>query len=324
MFNVKTIIGIALLALGCSTTLLAQNEVTYQANLIKKIYSMGTASVNGTYYPVGNAISRLCSNKLKSLVTIAEPTAGSMANVEYLRKKKINLALMQSDVAWMAYHGSFTYSGNAFKELRVMASLYSEKVQIVVRADSGIKTLSDLAGKKIAVGEKDSGSAAGAIQILEAAGLKQDAYELIYERFTNSTESLLDGYIDALYYVGGVPADGLSRLAAKTPIRLLEIPAEVSKALMEKFPYYSSEFIEAKSYNGQSDRVNSIGFKALLTCSEDTPTEEIISILSVIYSNPTIVNEQNETLVKLDREEALKGIDLEMLHKGASNFFSLR
>ncbi|MBP5469489.1 MAG: TAXI family TRAP transporter solute-binding subunit, partial [Candidatus Riflebacteria bacterium] len=233
----------------CSSLTLYAQEEKYQIGLIKKIYSMGTASVNGTYYPLGNAISRLIGKKLKNMVVIAEPTPGSMANVEYLRKKRIDLALMQSDVAWIAHEGTF-------KDLRVLASLYSEKIQIVVRADSKIFELKDLKGKKIAIGEKESGSAAGATDILNNAGLKNGSdYEIIYERFTKSTDSLCDGYVDAIYYVGAVPPDGLIRLSNRVPIRLIEIPPEIVHKLTTMYPYYSAEKIGAEAYKGQTREI---------------------------------------------------------------------
>lgn len=305
----------------CSSLLYAEEE-KYEAKLIKKIYSFGTASINGTYYPFGNAISRLFSRNLKKLVTVAEPTAGSVANVNFLRKKQIELALIQSDVVWMAYQGTVIFNGNPFKELRVLASLYSEKVQIVVRADSGINSLDDLRGKKISVGERDSGSAAGAIQILEAAGLKNNEdYNLVYERFTKATELLLDGYIDAVYYVGGVPADGLARLSEKIPIKLLEIPEIVINKLITAYPYYSKESISNYSYRGHTKTINTLGFKALLVGTTRLPSEEVINILTVIYSNPKILSEHDEVLVELNKNDAIKGVDAAMLHDGAAAFF---
>ena len=305
----------------CSSLLYAEEE-KYEAKLIKKIYSFGTASINGTYYPFGNAISRLFSRNLKKLVTVAEPTAGSVANVNFLRNKQIELALIQSDVVWMAYQGTVIFNGNPFKELRVLASLYSEKVQIVVRGDSGINCLDDLRGKKISVGERDSGSAAGAIQILEAAGLKNNEdYNLVYERFTKATELLLDGYIDAVYYVGAVPADGLARLSEKIPIKLLEIPEVVINKLTTAYPYYSTESIAQNSYLGHTKTINTLGFKALLVGTTRLPSEEVINILTVIYSNPKILSDHDKVLVELNKNDAIKGVDAAMLHDGAAAFF---
>jgi TRAP transporter TAXI family solute receptor len=127
---------------------LAENA-NYKLNLIKRFYSIGTATINGTYYPVGNSIARTLSKNLKNLVFIAEPTEGSVANVEYLRKNQIDLALMQSDIAWQAARGVGTFVDNSFKELRVLSSLYSEVVQIVVKSNSSIKTIADLKGCKM-------------------------------------------------------------------------------------------------------------------------------------------------------------------------------
>ena len=300
----------------CSSLTLYAQEEKYQIGLIKKIYSMGTASVNGTYYPLGNAISRLLGKKLKNMVVIAEPTPGSIANVEYLRKKRIDLALMQSDVAWIAHQGTF-------KDLKVLASLYSEKIQIVVRADSKIYKLEDLKGKKIAVGDRESGSAAGAIQILETAGLKNETdYEIVYERFTKSTASLFDGYVDAIYYVGAVPADGLIRLSNRVPIRLIEIPPEITHKLTTAYPYFCNEKIGAEAYKGQTKEINTLGYKALLTCTSKLSAEEAFAMLDVIYSNPRILSDQNEVLIEVNPREALIGVDTMMLHEGAAKYLA--
>ncbi len=296
----------------------------YQVRLIKKFYSMGTASINGTYYPVGNSISRLFSSKLKGLVTIAEPTAGSLANIEYLRRGQIDLALIQSDVAWMAFTGSHGFASNRFRELRILASLYSEVIQIVVRADSGIKTISDLKGKRIAVGERDSGSAASVMLVLGAAGLKPEDYTFVYERFTRATESLSDGYVDAVYYAGAVPADGISRLAAKTPVRLVSVPADVCNKIIRELPYFSAENIAARSYSGQEQTVQSVGFRALLAATENLNTTEVVSMLAAIYDNPGQISDQNDILVRPVVEEGCKGFEEEMLHDGARRFFEMR
>ena len=308
----------------CCLTSAAYAAGDYQVRLIKKFYSMGTATINGTYYPVGNSIARLFSSKMKNLVTIAEPTAGSLANIEYLRRGQIDLALVQSDVAWMAFNGAHSFTGNRFTELRILASLYSEVIQIIVRADSAIKTIEDLKGKRIAVGEKDSGSAASVMQVLGAAGLKSEDYTFVYERFTRATESLNDGYVDAVYYAGAVPADGISRLAGKTPLRLVDVSFAVREKLVSEYPYFSAETIPEKSYQGQETQVQTVGFRALLVGTENLPRDEVLSMLQVIYDNPEMISDQNKTIIRPDIANGSSGVAEEMLHPGARRFFALR
>ncbi len=322
MQRVKILFLTLLIALMGSSLCLAGDN--YQVRLIKKFYSMGTASINGTYYPVGNSISRLFSSKIKGLETIAEPTAGSLANIEYLRRGQIDLALVQSDVAWMAYTGLHEYAGNRFRELRVLASLYSEVIQIVVKADSDIHTINDLRGRRISVGERDSGSAASVMLVLGAAGLKPEDYTFVYERFTRATESLHDGYVDAVYYAGAVPADGITRLAAKTPLRLVSVPADVRDKILREFPYFSAETIAAGSYAGQQQAVQSVGFRALLAATENLNPTEVVAMLAAIFDNPGQISDQNNILVKPSIEEGCKGFAEEMLHDGARRFFDMR
>ena len=294
----------------------------YNLSLIKRFYSIGTATINGTYYPVGNSIARMLTQNLKKQVFLAEPTNGSLANVEYLRKGQIDLALMQSDVAWQAAHGAGPFSGNPLKELRILASLYSEVIQIVVRKNSPVKSIVDLKGCRISVGSKESGSAANAVQVMAAAGLQPEDYELVYERFTRATESLRDGYVDAVYYTGGIPADGITRLATKTEIKLVEIPENIQQNLVKQYPYFSPEQIPEASYNGQTARINTIGLRALLVASDQLSENEAKKILEVIYRNSSMIAAQNMTSVYFRKEDALKGFAEEMIHSGAKAFFT--
>jgi hypothetical protein len=294
----------------------------HQLELIKRFYSIGTASINGTYYPVGNSIARILSKEISEIVVIAEPTAGSVANIDYLRSGQIDIALIQSDVTWQAFKGNGIYTANRFPELRVLASLYSEVLQIAVKKSSGINSLMELKDKKISVGSKESGSAVNVIQVMAAAGLKEDDYTLIYERFTKATESLKDGYVDAIYYAGGIPADGLARLATRTDIKFIEIPANVQKLLVDEYPFFSSESIPAGSYNGQIKNIPTIGLRALLVTTDRLSDNDAEKFVEVIFKNSLEIAAQNTFSTLFRFEDSLKGVEPDMLHPGANRFLT--
>ncbi len=294
----------------------------YRLNLVKRFYSLGTASINGTYYPLGTSITRLLNSKLDNFVSIAEPTKGSVANIDYLRGNQIDMALVQSDVAFQAFNGENNFAGRPFKRLRVMASLYSEVIQIVTRADSGIQSIEDLKGKKIAIGNKGSGSAVSAEFIFAAAGIGSGDYYPIYERFTKATESLKDGYLDAVFYIGGVPADGLSRLASKSEIRLVTIPEFIQDRLLKVYPFFTKEIIPSASYVRQSVEVPTMGLRALLITSESLDAQLAEQILELIFDKNGINFIRKDTGISLYLDNSLKGIKPEMLHRGAQKFYS--
>ncbi len=299
-------------------------QTDYRLSLIKKFYAMGTATINGTYYPVGNSISRIFSKQINGIGVLAEPTAGSMANIEFLRRNLVDLALVQSDVAWQAFSGQGFFSQSRYRELKVLASLYSELMQIVVKNDSDIKTIHDLKGKRIAVGDRESGSAASVMLILEAAGLGSEDYTLVYERFTRATESLADGYVDVLYYTGGVPADGLVRLASRHELRFIAVPDNVRHNLTSKYPYFTSEIIPRGAYHGQNREIMTIGLRALLVCSDGIPEVETHKMLQVLFDNINNIIDQKQQSIRLRLEDALKGVETEMLHPGARKFYEAR
>ncbi|MGM0600676.1 MAG: TAXI family TRAP transporter solute-binding subunit [Candidatus Rifleibacteriota bacterium] len=316
-FSIKAMI----LILFCSGTL-ALSAADYKLDLIKRFYSIGTATINGTYYPVGNSIARTLSSQIDNIVVVAEPTAGSVANLNYLQNKQIDFCLVQSDTAWQAYKGSGIFKNKKFRELKILASLYSEVVQIVVKKNSQIKTIEDLKGCKISVGSKESGSAANAVEVLTSAGLNSDDYELVYERFTRSTESLRDGYIDAVYYTGGLPADGILRLAEKVDLRLVNIPPKICKRLVQQYPYFSQEEIPAGIYEGQANQISTIGLRALFATTDQISTKFAGKILSIIYQNSSEIAAQNKGNLIFRKKQAFKGTISEMLHPGAIKYFA--
>ena len=317
--NMKKLILSVILVFFAYSSASAQE---YKLSLIKRFFSMGTASINGTYYPFGSAITKLFNAKLENAVSIAEPTKGSVANVEFLRGKQIELALIQSDVAFQALHGVNQFSNRSFKDLKIMASLYSEVIQIVARKDSGINTIHDLKGKKIAVGNEGSGSAVSSDIIFNSIGFTKADYIPVYHRFTKATEQLKDGYIDALFYTGGVPADGITRLASKVDITLVQIPAEIRDQMVEDYPYLTKEDIAAKSYVHQDQKVSTIGLRALLCASKEVSPEYVEKMLELLFDNLDYLASLHPVASLIKLKDSTKGIYQESLHDGAKKFFN--
>jgi uncharacterized protein len=134
--------------------------------------SLGTGETNGIYYPLGDVICGIVNQNLREsgVRCSRETTPGSVYNVEALRDHELEFALVQSDVAYNAYHGTGVYSEAPFPALRSVLALHLELVTIVARG--GIHELSDLAGKRIVAGRAGSGSRATWEAIVKALGWK--------------------------------------------------------------------------------------------------------------------------------------------------------
>lgn len=142
---------------------------------------------------------------------IVKNTAGSQANLRLLNDGFIDMAIVQSDMLSEAVNGTDDFKGSPVSDVRAVAALYMEDFQIVVRADSDIESIADLAEKRISLGEDGSGVAKNAEYILNSAGISMNMVNTCYMNYQQSAEALKDGEIDAFFAVLGAPADVISQ-----------------------------------------------------------------------------------------------------------------
>jgi len=129
----------------------------------------------------------------------------------------------------------------------VVCALYMEQVQIVT-TDPSIQSVADLAGKKVSIGASGSGVYFNAIDCLDVYGLTEDDVDPIYQGFSDSSESLKDGKIDAAFIVAGAPTTAITDLATAKPVYLVGFDEEHIKALIDMSPFYSAYTIPAGTY----------------------------------------------------------------------------
>ena len=106
-------------------------------------------------------------------------TRGGEENIRLLRDGKVSLALAQGDVALQAYEGTRQLRRRRAptRTLRAIGSLYPEPVHVLVRADGGITSMADLAGKRVAIGVQGSASRTTALRVLRAHGLARRGHQ---------------------------------------------------------------------------------------------------------------------------------------------------
>ena len=118
---------------------------------------------------IGDTFANLISSKSKKYNIEVKTTAGSAANLRLLSKDYIQMAVAQMDLINDAYNRTGIFENDKkYQGYRAVASLYTEACQIVVPADSDIQSMDDLEGKKVCIGEEESGTEQNALQILNA------------------------------------------------------------------------------------------------------------------------------------------------------------
>ena len=133
-----------------------------------KFINIATGGTSGTYFPLGGAVADILNKNIKGVNASVQSTGASVANINLLKQGKVDIAFVQNDIAYYAANGTEMFKGKQVAGLQGLATLYPETVQIVTLKKSGIKSVADFKGKRIAVGAAGSGTEANAPQIMEA------------------------------------------------------------------------------------------------------------------------------------------------------------
>lgn len=211
-----------------------------------KALTFGTGSESGTYYAFGGVLSSYVTNNTDLSVT-AVTSGGSKANIEDLTAGDTQLGFVQSDVMSYAYNGERLFDAPV-EGFSVVAALYMEQVQLVT-TNPDIKSVADLAGKTVSVGDMGSGVFFNAVDVLGAYDIDvESGISPVYQNFGDSAESLKDKKIDAAFIVAGAPTTAIVDLATSGPVYLVSLDDEHTNALLESSPYYSAYTIPAGTY----------------------------------------------------------------------------
>ena len=208
--------------------------------------TFGTGGESGPYYAFGGVLSSYATANTNVVVT-AVTSGGSQANIEDVAADNVQLGFVQSDVMSYAYNGErlFDHKVDSFS---VVAALYMEQVQIVT-TNPDIKSVADLAGKTVSIGDRGSGVWFNACDVLQAYGIDPDTgISPVYQGFGDSADSLKDGKIDAAFVVAGAPTNAIVDLATAKPVYLVSLDDSHTSDLLKSSPYYSAYTIKAGTY----------------------------------------------------------------------------
>ncbi len=288
------------------------------------IYTGGTS---GVYYPLGSAYANILNQYSAKEAGIkinakAVTSGASVSNAKAIGDGDAQAAIMQNDVAYYAYHGVVldAFKGKPVKKLRGIAALYPETIQFVVRADSNIKTLQDLKGKKVAVGAAGSGTAVAAQQILEAAGV-WDSVQKVYVKFSEAAQQLKLGQIDAAVIVSGAPTPAIEQIAVQTPVRVLPIGSDIYQKLKEKgYVFYVTQKLPKSTYKGMTADTPTLAVKSVLVVSADVPDNVVYAMTMLLFKHVETLRQVHAKAKYISFETALNGMSIP-LHPGAIKYY---
>jgi TRAP transporter TAXI family solute receptor len=288
----------------------------------KQYIRMGTAGSSGTVYPLCNQIAQVWNAKIPGVQASAQATAGAAQNLRLLADKEAEIGICYGGMQYYAFYGHEMYEGNPMKWLRGLFNLHPVIVHFVVRADSGVQTLSDLRGKKVAIGAIGSGLEIMTREILGVHGINtRDKKDLQaqYIGLGEAADQIKNGFIDGASITGGLPTSVIIDLATSTNIRLITIDDAMMSKVCERYPFYFPVTIPAGTYPRQTQSVQAVASAQWLVTRGDLGEDLIYNLTKTLFENLDMIHTTEiGRLTTLDKAVEGQAIPL---HPGAERYF---
>ncbi|SFX54370.1 TAXI family TRAP transporter solute-binding subunit [Marinospirillum alkaliphilum] len=245
--------------------------------------SIATGGTGGVYYPIGGGLGEMIGRHIRGYTGVAEVTGASVENMGLIHRQDSDLAIALADSVYQAYHGQGAFQGRQVRDVRALGSIYSNAVQLVTLADSGITSLQDLKGKRVSLGAPGSGTEVNARTLLESNGITLRDIRAQRLNFNETADALRDGDIDAGFWSVGPPTSSILSLANSRNIRIISLtPQEIENA-MKVEPVFAPYTLRAGLYEGVNQPVQTVGIPNVLAVNAAMPDELAYQITKMLF-----------------------------------------
>ncbi|EIJ67307.1 MULTISPECIES: TAXI family TRAP transporter solute-binding subunit [Pasteurellaceae] len=289
--------------------------------------TIGTGGQTGVYYVVGQSICQLVNrDTAKTQIKCNAPSTGaSVANLNAIAEKQMDMGIAQSDWQFHAYNGSSSFEGKKNDKLRAVFSLHPEPFTLMARDDSGIKNFDDLKGKRVNVGDPGSGTRATMNVILAAKGWTDKDFKVASELKPAEMASVMcDNNLDAITYNVGHPNGALKEAAASCNAHLVPVTGEAIDKLVADHPYYAKATIPGGLYKGSDQPVDTFGVYATLVSSSDVDADKVYAVVKAVFDNFDRFKRLHPAFANLKEEDMIKNALSAPLHDGAVRYYKER
>jgi hypothetical protein len=321
------ILVLMLLVTACSGTQTKDQSAPAAPAPVKNYnINIATATTGGAYYPIGNSIANLWSNKIPGVKASGQATNGTPHNLQLMEKKEAEIGIAQSGVVFQAVTGTGAYKDTGKQTyFRGMTFLYPNVMHWIIRKDASIKGLADLKGKKFVPGPQNSATELNSREMLEIIGMdyrERKDLKADYLDYNQAAEQMKNRQTDAIMIAGGLPTAAVLDVMTAGEGRLLSLPEDYIKELTTKYPWYFPYSIPAGTYKGQDTEVKTVAVSNMLIARTDLPDDLVYTMLKVMYENQATLVEGHQAMKAFKLEDGLKGITgVVDLHPGAAKFF---
>ncbi len=277
----------------------------------------------GTFQYFSNGISSRLSKNIEGVELSNTASAGSLENLRRVNSGEADFGISYSGDVYLASKGRLTKDTKEYTDVQCLAYLYGAPAHMVVLAESGINSIADLEGKRVAVGGAGSGAATAAQRYFTSLGL-WDKMKVEYLGYSDAAAAMGDKMIDGFWVFAGFPNSSVIQAAASNPIKLLPlVEAGEKSGFFEEYPFYTLVTIPAGTYSGVDTPIASFQDSALWIAGKHVKEDFVYTALTEIFSKEGLAYmvKVKSTAKAMSVEGALNGI-VTPVHPGAARFWT--
>ncbi len=284
--------------------------------------AFGGGPVGGAFQTFANAMALIMQEQYEYLDIAAEGTGGSAANLRGVNEGDFAYGIVYAGDVFLGQEGALPEDATQYTNVRPMAPLYGGVVQLVVTADSGIETVDDLAGARIALGNAGSGAALAAERYFAHMGLL-DQMQIEFLGYTQAAQAMGDGQLDGFWILAALPNSSVTEASTYTDIKLIDVYTPGAEAgFFDEYPFYTQRDIPGGMYPGNDEAISAFQDAALLVANQDVSADLVYNTMIALYSDEGLeeMRVAHPAASEMSRENGVTGIPT-TLHPGAARYW---
>lgn len=277
----------------------------------------------GTFQYFSNGMATRLSKKVDGIKVSNMASAGSGENLRRVNSGEADFGIVYSGDTFLGRNGRLTKDTNKYENVHAIAYLYGAPAHLVTLADSGINSVADLKGKRVAVGGAGSGAANAAERFFGALGL-WDNMDVEFLGYSKAASAMGDRQIDAFWVFAGFPNSSVIQAAASNKIKIISVADAGEKGgFFKAFPFYTKVTIPAGTYSDVDYEINSFQDSALWVANKDVDADIVANSVAEMFSTKGLryMVQVKSTAKAMSIKGGLSGI-VTPVHAGAAKFWT--
>jgi TRAP transporter TAXI family solute receptor len=311
---VLTIVALFVLGFSSSTAFALKKR--------PKFIKIAASSMGGTWFPVCAATGEVLNRHIKKTI-FTTTLGGSISTLKKIDEGTLYMGLSGGSTCYEAAEGIGTFK-KPTKKSRTLGVYYSFPMNLVVRANSDIRSVKDLDGKNISGGKKGWSTELFFRHMLQANGLSYDSVKakgghVIYAGWGQLRSMFKDRKLDCMIDPSPHPSPGIMEISALIPIRLLDLGPEIEKIRKLNQGYVTIK-CPGGTYRGQDKDVTQLGNPTVMLISSDIKDDLAYEITKTIFENTKEISKVHKVLKNFSIKNAFDGAYLP-LHPGSYKYY---